>query len=237
MERLARGCERLSIAMPAEEFLIDGFGAALKQSGLAENPCLAKLVLTAGEGRRGYGRAYADTPSICYGVFAATQLPVESYRSGIETLICNTRLAVNSATAGLKTLNRLEQVLAQSEFAGTGVFEGLTMDGDGNIICGTMSNLFVVHEGKLSTPSLARCGVEGVMRKHVLTILAEQGIHTGIRSITLADMHSSDEIFLCNSQFGVLPVRRCTETRWPVGEVTKKVMAILADSGVAECQF
>jgi 4-amino-4-deoxychorismate lyase len=236
MDRLARGCKRLAIRMPARDELGDGLRNALQLSGAADHG-LAKLVLTAGGGQRGYGRAYADSPFVCYGVFAATLPPGGSYRDGVVTTICETRLAANPPTAGLKTLGRLEQVLAGSELAGTEAYEGLTMDVDGNIICGTMSNLFVVHHGELSTPSLARCGVEGVMRRHIMVTLAEQGIRAEIRTLTLAEMNDSDELFICNSQVGVLPVRRCGERRWPVGEITKTVMATLAASGIAECRL
>jgi 4-amino-4-deoxychorismate lyase len=236
MDRLARGCARLGIRMPALASLTDGLTNALQQSGLANNKCTVKLVVTAGAGQRGYGRGPVDTAPVYFGVFAATLPTAALYREGIETLVCSTRLAIHSTTAGLKTLNRLEQVLARSEFVGTDVFEGLTMDVDGNIICGTMSNLFVVHDHVISTPALERCGVEGIMRKHVIATLAEQGTRTGIRSITLADMNDSDEIFVCNSQFGVLPVRCCMKKQWPVGNVTKRVMTLLADNGIEECR-
>ncbi|MDH5622493.1 MAG: aminodeoxychorismate lyase [Gammaproteobacteria bacterium] len=237
MDRMTLGCERLALARPAEADLRAGVTSALQRSGFCKDACVVKLVVTAGGGARGYGRAPVDEPSVYFGVSAATLPGKESWRDGIETLLCATRLAAPSATAGLKTLNRLEQVLARSELAGTGIFEGLTMDAEGEVICGTMSNLFVVHDGKLRTPSLARCGVEGVMRRHVITSLAEQGIRTDIRSITLADMNNSDEIFICNSQFGMLPVRRCMDRLWPVGRVTREIMAVLADSGIAECRW
>jgi 4-amino-4-deoxychorismate lyase len=236
MDRLSGGCKRLAIRMPARDELSQGLGNALRHSSAVDQG-LAKLVLTAGDGRRGYGRAYADVPFVCYGVFEAALPPRDSYREGVVTAVCGTRLAVNPTTAGLKTLGRLEQVLARSELAATEAYEGLTMDVDGNIICGTMSNLFVVHRSELSTPSLARCGVEGVMRRHVMVTLAEQGIRAEIRTLTLAEMNESDEIFICNSQFGVLPVRRCGEHCWPVGEITRSVMAALAANGIAECRL
>ena len=151
-------------------------------------------------------------------------------------MLCQTRLAIYSAVAGIKTLNRLEQVLARSEFIGENVFEGLTMDADDNIICGTMSNVFFVNKQSISTPPLDRCGVEGVMRRYVIETLSKQGIETKIQSISLADLDNVDEVFLSNSQFGVMPVKRCMEMQWPAGEVTRKVMAILADNGVAECR-
>lgn len=75
------------------------------------------------------------------------------------------------------------------------------------------------------------------MRRHVLATLTEQGVRTEIRTLTLAEMNDSDEIFVCNSQFGVLPVRRCGEIEWPMGRISQHVMAMLADSGIAECRL
>ncbi len=110
------------------------------------------------------------------------------------------------------------------------------MDADDNIICGTMSNVFFVADKKISTPSLDRCGVKGVMRRHVIESLSEQGIETQVRTLSLADLSSVEEIFIANSQFGIMPVRSCADMRWPFGDATRKVMSVLADKGIAECR-
>lgn len=237
MDRLTKGCECLAIKVPAQDYLIAGLAKALRLADHSDDHCVAKIIVSSGDRDRGYARPFVAAPSVFFGVFPSTVPAMKSYRDGIDTRICKTRLASNSALAGLKTLNRLEQVLARSEIYKTEVFEGLTMDAADNIICGTMSNLFIVNNGDISTPSLASCGVEGVMRRHLIETLMEQGISTDIQAIRLADMNNSDEIFISNSQFGVLPVRRCAQTQWSVGEITKKVMAILADAGVAECRL
>ncbi len=237
IDRLARGCERLGINLPAPAELYDGILGTLKQSGVPSVYSVIKIVVSAGATLRGYGRQVVDTPSVLFAAFPAVPPPLESYRVGIETVLCETRLAGNSATAGLKTLNRLEQVLARSEFVDTDVFEGLTMDADDHIICGTMSNVFAVSGDRLSTPSLLSCGVEGVMRRYIIETLTEQGIDTTIRTIKLDEMDDMDEVFLCNSQFGVMPVRRCVDKRWSVGDVTKSVMSIMTEQGISECRL
>ena len=130
--------------MPAEDELSAGLAHALQASHALTAYTVAKIIVSAGTGLRGYGRRLAESPTVLFGVFPSSPPPVESYRDGLNTALCQTRLAVSSPTAGLKTLNRLEQVLARSEFVDTGEFEGLTMDADDNIICGTMSNVFFV---------------------------------------------------------------------------------------------
>ncbi|MCH9003900.1 MAG: aminodeoxychorismate lyase [Proteobacteria bacterium] len=236
MERLAAGCESLGISMPAETELATGLAHALQHSNASKDYCTAKIIVSAGTSVRGYGRTDAESPSILFGAFPSSPPPAETYRDGIKVVLCRTRLAVNSATAGLKTLNRLEQVLAQSEFSATGEFEGLTMDADGNIICGTMSNVFFVTDNEISTPPLDRCGVAGVMRRHIITTLLEQDLGVEIRSIQATELNNVDEVFLSNSQFGVVPVSGCMDTQWRVGAVTRRTMTIMADNGVAECQ-
>ncbi len=142
-------------------------------------------------------------------VSAAQRWPRKNYQEGVATLRCKTTLAAQPALAGIKTLNRLEQVLARSEWQDIDVFEGLMCDAGGHLICGTMSNVFVVHGESVSTAALDRCGVAGVMRQHVLdTFRAAGGVITE-NNINWDDAMSADEIFMTNSQFGVMPIQRC----------------------------
>ncbi len=236
MDRLSNGCKLLGIEKPADTELYEGVMHALRHSDVPTAYSVAKIIVSAGAGRRGYGRPKATTPTVLFGAFPAAPPPVDSYVDGVDLALCRTRLASDSPTAGLKTLNRLEQVLARSEFIDTGEFEGLTMDAADNIICGTMSNVFFVTKKSISTPSLDRCGVAGVMRRHVIETLRGQGIDTHIQTVKLVDLKNIDEVFVANSQFGVMPVRSCADMRWPVGDTTRRVMSILADNGVAECR-
>jgi len=236
MDRLSKGCKLLKIEKPADAGLYEGLMHAISQSNVPNAYSVAKIIVSAGAGQRGYGRSTATPATVLFGTFPASPPPVESFIDGLNLALCQTRLASNSPTAGLKTLNRLEQVLARSEFVDTGEFEGLTMDADDNIICGTMSNVFFVTNNSISTPALDRCGVAGVMRRHVIEMLRAQGIDTHMKTVNLADLRNIDEVFVSNSQFGVLPVRSCGEMQWPVGETTKNVMSILADNGVVECR-
>jgi 4-amino-4-deoxychorismate lyase len=125
--------------------------------------------------------------------------------------------------------------LARKEWQDPNIFEGLMCDTDGRVICGTMSNVFVIHKQTVSTPILDRCGVAGVMRRHVLERLSASGVSVRERVLDWNDLTSADEIFLTNSQFGVMPVRACDEHKWPADPVTRTVMDLLADSGIEEC--
>ncbi|MDH3305388.1 MAG: aminodeoxychorismate lyase [Gammaproteobacteria bacterium] len=235
MDRLAAGCERLRIAVPDAQPLRKQLGVAVTESGEIPGYCAAKIIVSCGVSARGYARENPTAANTYIGIFATRPVAAELYRDGVETRVCETKLALFSATAGLKTLNRLEQVLARSECHAHGAFEGLTLDAGDQLICGTMSNVFIVSNEAISTPSLHRCGVEGVMRRHTIDTLAANDITVECRDIGKDELFQSDEVFLTNSQFGVLPVRRCGDKVWRQHPVTQKVMAMMARNGVVEC--
>lgn len=235
MDRLERGCERLGIAMPERRSLRESLDKAAITSAEDTAYGTAKIILSSGNSQRGYARARPANAHTLVGIFSATPIAALHYSNGVETRLCNTRLALYSATAGLKTLNRLEQVLARCECEQAGTFEGFTLDADDRLICGTMSNVFIVTNKSIITPALDRCGVEGVMRRYTIETLQENDTLVDIRDIGLDEFRQSDEVFLTNSQFGILPVRRCGDRLWQSHTVTLEIMARMADNGIGEC--
>jgi 4-amino-4-deoxychorismate lyase len=161
-------------------------------------------------------------------------LPADWYRDGVRVRVCDTRLSVQPQLAGIKTLNRLEQVLARNEWDDETAFEGLLLDTDERLICGTMSNVFLIDGNSLVTPAITRCGVSGVMRRHVMATVEQAGIDCNVRDIAGAELKSCLGGFLTNSQFGVLPVMQCADRTWRQDELSHRLMRLVADSGVAE---
>ena len=235
IERLRYGCERLAIAMPSEEKLHTALQQAINESGIDSGYALAKIIITAGSGRRGYRRPDSGQGRVLTAVYNAQRLAPAGYREGVATVRCATELAEQPALAGIKTLNRLEQVLASNEWHDPDVFEGLMCDTAGRLICGTMSNVFVVHDQSIITPDLGRCGVAGVMRRHVINTLHSAGMPAHEDVVQWDAAMSADEIFLTNSQFGMLPIRQCGKHRWPVGSTTRELMELIAKTGIEEC--
>jgi 4-amino-4-deoxychorismate lyase len=236
VRRLEAGCKRLALNSPAAAGLRSRLDTAIAESAHDSDFCVAKIIVTAGVSQRGYGRATPTDPTIYIGVFPAGPVSQPAYENGIATVLCETRLAVGSPVAGLKTLNRIEQVLAKSECLQTGAFEGLTLDADGRLICGTMSNVFVVRNKMIATPTLVRCGVAGTMRQFALDLLEKRGTGVEVCDLEWDDLVAADEVFITNSQMGLVPVNRCENQQWPVGGVTRDVMKLLADNGIAECR-
>jgi 4-amino-4-deoxychorismate lyase len=125
-------------------------------------------------------------------------------------------MAVQPALAGIKHLNRLENVLARSEWSDPEIAEGLLRDATGNVIGGTMTNIFIGTRGHLATPRLERCGVAGVTRERIIEAAAEHGVPCSVTDLTWSDVLGAEEMFLVNSLAGVWPVREIQgEVRMP----------------------
>jgi 4-amino-4-deoxychorismate lyase len=235
LERLTTGCDRLGICAPKQRALRADLAAGLAATAIDTEWATAKIVVSSGTGPRGYKRPDNASPTVRIGLFGGLRLTPETYRDGARALVCQTRLAQQPLLAGIKSLNRLEQVLARAEWDDAQILEGLMLDTGDRLICGTMSNVFIVRNNVIATPAITRCGVAGVMRRHVLAQLAREGVACDVRDIHVDELDDSDEIFLTNSQFGVLPVRQLAARQLAVRSISRRVMNLVAASGVPEC--
>lgn len=233
--RLETGSARLQLDCPSAEALRRALNEAIRQSGSGCRYATAKLVVSAGSGRRGYRRAAGSRPIVRVGIFTAEQFPARYYQDGVDVRLCASRLAIQPQLAGLKTLNRLEQVLARAEWHDPAIFEGLMRDTDGALICGTMSNVFIATNSALVSPGITRSGVSGIMRGQLFRWFHGAGIECDLRDVTIDELFSADEVFLTNSQFGVMPVRSCGSRLWSIGVRTRQAQALAAANGVPEC--
>jgi 4-amino-4-deoxychorismate lyase len=200
LERLFGGCRRLAFDPPAAGLLRRELerAAALRREGVL------KLIVTRGVGARGYrptGREHS-TRIVSLHPLPAAGLALRP----IRLRMCSTQLGTNPRLAGLKTLNRLESVLARAEWSDPRFAEGLMCDADENIVCGTMSNVFVRQGRRLITPLLDRCGVAGVMRRWILETAPEHGLRTVECRVRLSDLMCAQEVIMSNAVSGPVPV-------------------------------
>jgi 4-amino-4-deoxychorismate lyase len=146
---------------------------------------------------------------------------------GVRVRVCELRLAEQLRLAGLKHLNRLEQVLARAEWDDPAIAEGLLLDAAGRVICATMANVFAVIDGVLVTPALDRCGVAGVARAEVL---ATQ-VRAQVRDLRLDELLDAGEVFLTSSVRGILPVQAVGDKVFAPGLVTRVLQQHWRDLG------
>lgn len=217
--RLLDGCERLSMKpAPGPEPLRRD---ADKLCASAQKAVL-KVLVTRGESGRGYAIPAQSRPNRIVMLLPWPTYPREYADTGVELRICNTRISRNPTLAGIKHLNRLEQVLARSEWRSE-YAEGLMLDEEGNIIEGTMTNLFLCSHGTLLTPDLSRSGVTGIMRAAVLDRAKRMSLPCQVTSITREMLNSAEEVFLTNSIIGIWPVRRIQSIQYDVGDTTRRL--------------
>ncbi|MCA3108121.1 MAG: aminodeoxychorismate lyase [bacterium] len=182
--------------------------ADLDRLGTSHPDCIARISITAGASARGYRRMHGTALTTVVRATALPLWPAEIGTLGIALRLCKLRLADQPALAGVKHLNRLEQVLARAEWDDDRIAEGLTLDVAGHAICGTMSNLFIVEGGCLATPDLARCGVEGVQRGRIIDWARQRGIPATVEALPLERVCAADALILCNSVIGAWWVSR-----------------------------
>ena len=234
LERLQTACTRLQLECPTADELLALLNSELEASSEFSKFATARLVVSAAPGPRGYRRRANGETAVSCQLHATQPLERNLVQDGVDVRMCTLRLAIQPALAGMKTLNRLEQVLARSEWDEAGTFEGLTLDTEGRLICGTMSNVFIVSESQVCTPGITRCGVSGIMRARVLQQLRDADVNCSVRDVAVDELRTAREVFLTNSQFGVLPVRRIDELTFEVGAVTRQAQKLMAADGVPE---
>lgn len=224
LARLESGCHSLEIPLPEKGALRSDLNAVTK--GVSRG--VVKIILTRGVSARGYRATASPTPTRIVSSHPWPPFPHENRAEGIALRVCRTRLSINLRLAGLKHLNRLEQVLAVNEIDDPKVSEGLMLDSEGAVVEGTMSNLFYLQGGRLMTPDLSRCGVHGIIRAEVLD-WARRHMDTpvGQSRVGLETLLKSEECFVCNSLIGIWPVRSIDGCEIPLGPVTRSVQSDL----------
>ena len=206
LNRLTNDCQRLKIDNLSIEDIKSQFFSAIANVERG----IVRVTISRSSGGRGYLCNNAE-PVIWVSV---NDWPthIDSYRqSGINCRICQQLIHPNPSLAGIKHCNRLEQVLARNEWHDDQFQEGLMIDPDGNVIEGTMSNLFLIKDQQIFTPDLAFAGVDGIIRKAIIDIAKRLRIPLIISNISVQDLLAADALFVTNSVIGIWRINKLNE--------------------------
>ena len=228
MDRLRRGCNTFGIPPPSDRVLHDECLAVARDLPRA----VVKIIITRGSGGRGYRPPSKPAPRR---IVAAHPWPVHIDSAETKTWICQQPVSINPSTAGIKHLNRLDQVLASREWPGDSYFEGLMLDPSGFLIEGTRSNVFLVLERTVVTPDLKQCGIKGIVRDAVMASCRRDGVDLLEAPVRIETLITAAEVFICNSIIGIRPVTsiHCPEeTRLQPGPVAERLIASLRTEGI-----
>ena len=215
-QRLRTSAEKLKITCPDDRTLLEDI-KELVSKNITGNCCVIKIILSRGSGERGY-RFSSSISANRIVLLSELDTSYSSILSNTlldgELFICDQQVSINESLAGLKHLNRLENVLARNEWNDrTSTFiDGLMLNADQQVIEGTMSNLFAIRDGQILTPGLERSGIRGVMREVIMELAAKNELPLSETSLSLETLLSMDELFITNSLIGMKRVTKLGDT-------------------------
>lgn len=229
-QRLKSGCERLLIALPDKKIVEEEIKFLCKKK--SETKFVIKLIVTRGEGQRGYCCSKNQGVTRILSAYSWPEQPEKNKTEGVSVRYCDTLLSENPRLAGIKHLNRLEQVLARNEWSGNEYQEGLMLNVNNHVVDGTMSNIFMVKGNQIITPDLSLSGVAGVMRKNIIKLAEKINLPVCIKKLDKNSLENSDELFLTNSLFGIWPVKSLGDISFPkTGKITKTLQKEVSKLG------
>ena len=224
-QRLNKGCKVLKIKCPPEVFLKKEINKFLRKT--KKEKLVLKIIISRGVGGRGYSPPRNTKPTRILGIYDWPNYPLKNFTKGIQMNICKTRISDQPALSGIKHLNKLEQIIARLEWQSKAISESIMLDSNDNVIEGTMSNFFGVKENVFYTSTIKFAGIEGIMREVILKLLKKNKKKYIIKKITLKEFLKFDEIFMCNSIFGIWPVIKISKKRFSFGKKTKEIIDLL----------
>ena len=177
-------------------------------SAQAFNSGIVKIILTAGSGGRGYAMPAKIVPTLIYSYTPMPENVAHQRDKGVDIRLCRHLLGTGSTLAGVKHLNRLDQVMARSEWSHNRYQDGLMFTEAGDVIEATSANIFVkTQDGQWLTPDLDQSGVSGVMRKLLIEeVFPACDIRVSVKAINRDTLLDAQQILLCNSVRGILRV-------------------------------
>jgi len=209
-QKLSQDCQALGIACPSEEELLSDIKALFNGGADA----VAKIIVTRGESSRGYAVPDGIQANRVVTKSALPTYPLSNQTQGVKLHLCELKLGLQVKLAGVKHLNRLENVLARMEWNDTKIADGLLMDSNDNVIECTMSNIFARFGNEFITPSLDQCGVAGIARARIIENAKDFDLDVKIEVLKLNKLMQADEIIICNSLFGVWQVVDFNGKQW-----------------------
>ncbi len=222
--KIVADCGRLSLQAPS----VSALEADLTHIAADAPDCVVKIIVTRGSGLRGY--AITAGPAQTRTIVISSPVPTyprNHTEQGIGARVCDLRLAQQPALAGIKHLNRLENVLARREWNDPQIAEGILLDAADKVIGGTMSNLFMVRGNTLLTPDLSASGICGVTRERILAAGPVLGLKTRMGEFELKDLYAADAVMVCNSVIGIWQIRALAHQHWQPHPYTRMIRTLL----------
>ena len=211
-QKLVADCAAINIVCPSAELLISDLSQLfLADAENVELTAVAKIIITRGEGNRGYTPPAITAPMRVVLKSSMPDYPDSRFTYGVNLTVCDTRLATQPKLAGIKHLNRLENVLARMEWASVDlsadIADGIMLDMHDNVIECTAANIFARFGDVLITPSLDQCGIAGITRQRIMDLAPTLKLKTAVETFNLDKLYQADDVIICSSLYGAWQVK------------------------------
>jgi 4-amino-4-deoxychorismate lyase len=224
-QTLVKDCSALGIVCPSADLLMNDFE---RLATAEDTKSVVKVIVTRGEGERGYKPPAITAPNRVMIKSSFPSYPNANSITGVKLHLCETRISHQPKLAGIKHLNRLENVLARMEWQEPNIAEGLMLDNVGHVIECTAANIFARFGKTLVTPKLDLCGVAGITRQQILCHANSLNFKPSVETIQLNQLLEADEVIICNSLFGVWQVVELAEKKWSKQDLDKTIMKAIS---------
>ncbi len=230
--RLRESAEALSIDIDVStKTLTQRVYRTLEEAGNAESSI--RVVISAGIGAIDYRTGSARKPTVVIIVRPLPDYPESLYRKGAKAAFATVmRAATGNLSPRIKSSNLLNNIMALRQAHEKGAYEALLLNARGEVCEGSMSNLFVVRGGTVTTPPLSSGLLEGITREHVILIAQGNGIELEEKTCTPEDLLGAEEVFITASARQVVPIVRVDDTTigdGKPGPVTQEIMKFYRD--------
>ena len=225
LKRLIISSRKLNINLPSND-IIENYKSKIlrKAKNFNNNSGVLKIIITRGIGGRGYKYEIGMKATVILILSPMVNQNEKNYLLGVNVNFCKSNLSKNYKLVGMKHLNRLDSVLARSEWRETGVFEGLMTDENGNVIEGTMTNIFLIKNDSLYTPSISSSGIKGILREVVIEKFQKKFKKFIECELNKEDILKAESIFLVNSVIKIMPVRKIGNKSYKIDERVREMI-------------
>ena len=208
-KKIVADCLAMKITPPKENDLLSDIRSLFK----SKNKSVGKFIISRGSSERGYKFNEDITHNRFLIKTKMPSYPKEYFKIGVNLYVCKQKLNP-SILSGVKHLNRLENIMARREWKGDRYVDGILLDQNGHVIECVSSNIFMRIGKTIYTPKITHVGIKGVTRELIIKISAQLGFKIKEITFDLNKLLASDEVFITNSLFGVLQVKKIKNKSW-----------------------
>ena len=160
-----------------------------------------RLVITRGTGDLGVDPALCKSPTTF--IIAEPMASILGPREPkvLKMMVSSVRRdAVDATSHEVKSLNYMNSILAKIEAGSAGADDAILLDHRGFVSEASVTNIFLVKDGKIATPSPAAGILHGITRERIIRLCSDLGIEVDERDVTPFELAVADEVFIVGTK-------------------------------------